>query len=240
MIVLQGNLKPEGFRDERVQDLIDVPFTFLDLLPFQDTLEYPKEIFPYGSTKFIKLTKQATHNFYREESKPSNWLHPYILNQPNVLFLEEFKKRTDLDTRVFLRPNKDLKDFPGGVKTVEEHIVVIDTHQHNKVFGDIEVQVSTPVNIFEERRYFIVEGKVVQGSVYRKEGRIFLLRTTEEENRLAQDVADMWLPIENIVMDLALTEEGWKVIEFNCINCSGLYDVDAKKLFRRIYEAFFL
>jgi hypothetical protein len=33
---------------------------------------------------------------------------------------------------------------------------------------------------------------------------------------------------EQPVVDLALTRQGWKLLEFNCINTAGLYAVDAR------------
>jgi hypothetical protein len=44
----------------------------------------------------------------------------------------------------------------------------------------------------------------------------------------AQRLADKWLPNQTCVMDLALTDEGVKVIEFNCFNSSGFYYHDIR------------
>ena len=32
-------------------------------------------------------------------------------------------------------------------------------------------------------------------------------------------------------MDIAETDEGFKIVEYNCLNASGLYLADVKKLF---------
>jgi len=47
--------------------------------------------------------------------------------------------------------------------------------------------------------------------------------------------ADKWLPNRNVVMDLALVDNELKVIEFNCINCSGFYNHDVRKIFDALY-----
>jgi ATP-grasp domain, R2K clade family 3 len=53
----------------------------------------------------------------------------------------------------------------------------------------------------------------------------------------AQAFADKWLPLDCIVMDLALLTTGEvKVIEFNAINSSGFYACDVKKIFKALWE----
>ena len=35
---------------------------------------------------------------------------------------------------------------------------------------------------------------------------------------------------EAFVIDVCLTENGWKIVECNCINCAGFYDGNMQKL----------
>ena len=41
---------------------------------------------------------------------------------------------------------------------------------------------------------------------------------------------------KGFVMDLALTENGWKIIECGCINCAGFYEADMQTLLMAIEE----
>lgn len=100
-----------------------------------------------------------------------------------------------------------------------------------------KVVISPVRNIQAEWRYFIIDRKIVSGSMYRAYGR---LRKQEELNedvlKEAQSFADNWLPHECCVMDLALVDDEVKVIEFNCINSSGFYDNDVNEIFNKLYQ----
>ena len=52
----------------------------------------------------------------------------------------------------------------------------------------------------------------------------------------AQTFADKWLPSECCVMDIALVNGELKVIEFNAINSSGMYDSDVVAIFKALWE----
>ncbi len=45
-----------------------------------------------------------------------------------------------------------------------------------------------------------------------------------------QKLADKWLPNPTCVMDVALVDDEYKVIEFNCFNSSGFYKNDINKI----------
>ena len=84
--------------------------------------------------------------------------------------------------------------------------------------------------IYREYRLFIVKHKVVTGSVYRIGGRAEISPDVEAYVLdYARTVMQRWMPAESCVMDLALTEHGLKVIEFNNINSSGFYACDVPK-----------
>ena len=57
------------------------------------------------------------------------------------------------------------------------------------------------------------------------------------EYKKAQQLADEWLPHPNCVMDTAIDHLGvMKVVEFNCLNCSGMYGHDPLKIVKAIQE----
>ena len=102
-----------------------------------------------------------------------------------------------------------------------------------------DVVLCNPKPIQAEWRWFIVNGKIVSGSMYRCHGQLRNIRETDpaviEE---AQALADMWLPFDTVVMDTAITEDSndVKVIEFNCINSSGFYDNDVVAIFDALWN----
>jgi ATP-grasp domain-containing protein len=60
-----------------------------------------------------------------------------------------------------------------------------------------------------------------------------LLGTIERKTNMA----NVWLPAACCVMDTCLLDTGeLKVVEFNCINGSGFYDHDVKKIMKVWWE----
>lgn len=138
--------------------------------------------------------------------------------------------------RTFIKPGKDLKLFTGFVieagSTIRQHL---DNH---KVIGGYEphfdelIISSKPKDIFAEWRFFVVNGKVVAGSQYREGNKMKI------DGYTPQDILDeamrwsqVYTPATCFVMDLALTEyHEIEIIEYNCINCSGLYESNVASL----------
>jgi hypothetical protein len=88
-----------------------------------------------------------------------------------------------------------------------------------------------------EYRWFIVGGKIISGSIYRKNDALYKERVIDSNTILtAQKLADMWLPHECCVMDTALIGTELKVVEFNCINCSGFFDHDISAVFKALWD----
>jgi len=54
----------------------------------------------------------------------------------------------------------------------------------------------------------------------------------------AQRMADLYCPAKAFVMDVCMIESGMKIVEVNCINCSGFYDTDIQKLVASLEDAF--
>ncbi len=45
-----------------------------------------------------------------------------------------------------------------------------------------------------------------------------------------QHLVDQWCPARGFVLDIALTDNGYKVVEINCLNSAGLYASNVGKL----------
>jgi hypothetical protein len=72
--------------------------------------------------------------------------------------------------------------------------------------------------IFSEYRFLVVDGEVVTGSQY----------------KYAQSMVDLWNPNRAFAIDIALTKNGYKVIEINSINSAGFYHCDIGKFVNAI------
>lgn len=222
------------------------------IIPFQDELgneEYlqslktdDRVIIPYGSCKLTRISQQRgwRGNCYNEETFRANvWneMRDDMLNS-DASFMQvkdttEFLKGVDDMEQFFIRPLKDLKQFAGTVtEAFEIRNWMNSVYSGNFSFSeDTEIAISPVKKIYSEARYFIVSGKVVDGSYYRL-GKQFQKHNIKCQDTLnkAQELANKWLPHECCVMDIADTDDGFKVIEFNTINSSGFYDNDIKKI----------
>lgn len=228
----------------------------VNVIPFQDhvdmdELPVTKNVFPYGSTKLSKLVA-GDRNWngicFNDNFSAIEWNknRDDMLNAECIICAVKdvttiFEGVDESETR-FIRPVHDLKVFAGAVTTVREiKNWMKSTDSGNFSFTeDTLVSIAHPQNIEAEWRWFVVNGQVIDGSMYRAFGtrnllHIDNLRMVSE----AQTIADKWLPHPTCVMDLALLDDGsMKVIEFNCINSSGFYDHDIPKIVKAINDSF--
>lgn len=217
------------------------------IVPFQDTLQNEDEvaalasdentiIIPYGSCKLNKMAQKRNWrgNCYNADTFRT---HVWDANRDDMLNSDsvqmqvkdaaEYFKGKDLAEKWFIRPVEDLKAFSGTVTEAEEIVQWMkSTESGNFSFTDDTQIIIAPVKkIYSEARFFVIDGKVVDGSYYRQGGRLMSNHINQPETlELAQNLANKWLPHECCVMDVADTDDGLKVIEFNSLNSSGFYD----------------
>lgn len=219
---------------------LEIPFVDVAVIPFSDDFVTPidvqdPKIIPYGSTSLIKnaMRRGWSGTYFDEKTFRAdvwNQNRDDMLNQ-DAMFMTvkeaatHFNGMPDEDVW-FIRPIMDLKQFNGTVTTAKEiknWMGSVDSGNFSFDENTV-VAIASPKNILMEWRHFVVGGKIVTSSSYRFKG--LPLTKREEDAKViaeAQALADKWLPHETVVMDVALTNDGVKVIEFNCFNGSGFY-----------------
>ncbi len=91
----------------------------------------------------------------------------------------------------------------------------------------LECWVSPLQDITAEWRCWIVGGRMVAATQYRKDGQMHLLPGAPPEvGAFVNDVAKDWLPAPCVVVDVALSSRELRVLEFNPFQSSGWYAVD--------------
>ena len=162
---------------------------------------------------------------------------------------------------MFMRPVHDTKSFVGQLmngdefeKWREDLFALRD--EFTTVDLNTEVMIASPKHVIDEARFFVVDKQVVAGSMYRIDGHVLYkgidsntplyMPMWEWANahcygtRYAGDVwytigrAGAWAPHEAFVMDVARTEEGFSIIEVNCINSAGFYDCNMGSVVRAL------
>jgi hypothetical protein len=133
---------------------------------------------------------------------------------------------------IHIRPVEDTKAFTGIATTVSEFTSLVENIK-------CEVAISSVKNILAEYRFFIVGGTVISGSSYMVDGFPNTKGVVSDKiYTFTQEVADIWLPHENVVMDIADTNDGFKIIELNCFNCSGIYSNDMVAVFQALIRKY--
>lgn len=149
-----------------------------------------------------------------------------------VCFLHEL----DLDERKFVRPVEDSKVFDGGVFGPEDLRSLRDSTVE---LTDCLVAVSPVRELYREYRLFVVDGEVVTGSLYRQAGQPLQSPDVDPDAiQFANAVIARWRPADAFVVDLGLTPDGYRVVEFNNINACGFYAADVSRYVEAIESAF--
>lgn len=168
---------------------------------------------------------------------PADWL----LN-PDATILPF--KDVQIDDERFIRPVEDSKAFSGRVYKPEEWtefrdnaLKALDVEDAVPGFSlDVStpVIVSTPVEIFTETRFFVVDGKVITHGRYKRGNRVVghIINDPADPYVIAraQKVADHWQPQPAFVVDIAETPDGLKIVEYNSLTCAGFYSADVQAL----------
>ena len=231
-----------------------IPFTDAPVMPFEVLKEWPEgDFIVYGSTRLVQyaLEQKRGRVFYDGDlfnvkawcANRSDMLNAdaTYCTAADVRRLAPRAARSAIeagdDTHMFFRPLHDLKPFGAKVLSPEHY-----ADPDKNLFGNFIVPDETPVavssakRIDAEVRLFLVNGRIVSGSYYRKDGK------QHHENIDAQPVFHefevlnwgRWIPNYNCVMDMALHQDKWYVLEFNCINASGFYDHDIRAIVRAL------
>ena len=255
--IIQCNLMAESQLLDIRNAVSDIPHQYVGLIPFSRELMLQEPLdgndyIPYGSTLLTTIALEQfkwtglyfdleNFNYQKAVSNRDD-----MLNQDHIFTIKnaiDFLKSRPSKEDWFIRPSLDLKQFSGTVLGAKEcfewmkDAIECDSSGSYKLAEDTIVVLSKPQDIKAEWRWFIVDGKVISGSMYRCNG--FLRKEHVSDKELieeAQSIADKWLPNPCCVMDLALVSDKLKVIEFNGINSSGFYNHDIKKVFTTLYN----
>ncbi|MGH1541244.1 MAG: ATP-grasp domain-containing protein [Arenicella sp.] len=138
----------------------------------------------------------------------------------------------------FIRPMEDNKAFDGMVVD-SEMLSLWRADSSKEHLMNLEVIVSPVKDIYREYRMFVVKKKVITGSVYKVSGKPEVSGTIEKEAiNYVYGIINKWVPCESFVIDICLTANGYRVIEFNNINSSGFYDSNVLKYVEAIQQAY--
>lgn len=197
----------------------------------------------YGSVGWVKRCSKsslAPWTFYEAEAFSSTKWVPILgdeaLNGDGcVMTVAEVRERLAMGERLHLRPNREDKAFVGAVYDHSTWAVMEEkrrVEQQSPVRADLECWASPLKEIRAEHRCWFIGGEFVEVSTYRKDGVSHIERYPDLALlREGMRLAEMYLPMGSVVMDIAETADGFKVIEFNPVTSSGFYAADVEVIF---------
>ena len=229
------------------------------IIPFTADIKlmdpYANPTIMFGSTRLAKMAYrgQLPENgivFYDAEKFDQHY-YSQILEDHLLNFGGRFWKWGDLKHQVltrpaFVKPSSDLKYFAGGVfdpcdDSLERVI-------YNEKMVDIDFTDDTMclvnfnlVNIVAEYRAFVVNNSVLDICQYIVNGKVVPAELSQKDKDYIciyiESIQLMYEPHSHYVIDIAKLSNGQlRVMEYNCINCSGNYKIDRKKLYQTMLE----
>ena len=228
-----------------IKDIPDGPYNVDDL----PDLVPDNNVFCFGAIKLARVAAKrgwnpgsmmnTNHDFevYKHHYKENllNW------NSMVIKFTDEFK--WGLGESKFIRPTEDTKTFTGKVFREVEWKDFVYYNQNNGhttlLNNDTLIQVSSVKNIHTEIRFWVVGGKIITGSQYRIGNQTIYSEYFEPSaQEFAQSMVDKFQLAEAFVIDVCLTDDGWKVVEAGCLNCAGFYKADLQRLLISLEDHF--
>lgn len=252
--LIQDNLfREEGFKElVHTLDRLELGYEVIKFIPFVQELEFTtmrKDVFFWGSVNMSKIAHK--YNFYPGSMYNENHdFEVYALHYgDNMLNWDgqtmHFMENVPLeDYMFFARPTKDTKVFSGQVFTQDswkEYVQgVIENDAIKSITSETRILVAPLKETWQEVRCWIVDGKVITASRYRL-GRHVKYQNYDDETLyvdFAQKMADIYQPAKAFVMDVCLYNDELKIVEINCINCSGFYQGRMGKVIYALEETF--
>ena len=251
--VLQKNLFNEVAFDSLQAQLIaqDTPHAVVSLRPFvheiSPDVDVAGPVFVCGSTGLgtVARAKGWKPGYFDENLDYRLLLENYGAHLLNAdAHTATLREITEVADSIFVRPVGDGKQFAGEVMTRaaflewRARVIALDGDSTlTTLTADDLVVTARPKQIHAEYRFYVVDGQVVTGSMYKRGDRVhYSARFDERVQAFAQARADQWQPNRAFCLDVADTPDGLKVIEINAINSSGFYACDMGKFVHAINQ----
>ena len=207
-----------------------------------------KDVWFWGSIDTgIELQRQGWYPgiMYNEKHDFHKYNEYYGKNMLNSdAFIQTVGPLLDWGPPMFIRPTRDTKIFTSKVYYMDEwnnYINGIDDESLVQIQEKTKMVVSTPKHfIQQEIRCWIVDAEPVTISQYKIGNRVNMLNmdNNQEAQIFARDMAKLFCPSRVFVLDICLYQDEYKIVEINCANMSGFYDIDMSKLIQKLEETF--
>jgi hypothetical protein len=248
--VLEKNVFAEDCFDNMVGHFgkVGIPYHVVTIKPFIHTIagDIPKIDGPcvvYGSIGSQKLAKANgwtpgvwTNDQFNEDVLVEKLGPDYLNYDARVVPFKDVLASVPWYRNIFfIKPNTDTKEFAGMVisrdKFEEWTNKMMDTGYLDENIFDKPMVISSVKALGCEWRTIIVDGKVSDYSCVRQYQRVMAEHWMPEAAiEFAERAAYIHSPAPVFALDVAESVEGYKVIEYNAFNSSGLYKCNVAKI----------
>ncbi|QIG66010.1 putative D-alanine D-alanine ligase [Ochrobactrum phage vB_OspM_OC] len=205
-------------------------------------------VIPYGGIRFCNYVerelspKHVIFKFHSDLFKPSmamsyGKLNTFLNADARFETWGMIKQKFQTSGKLFIKPNIHYKTFTGFVWDMgyDDAVVVENTYS---LFPTDMLLVADPKPIEQEYRFFVVGGKIVgYGEYSYEENHVNLYENFDLAKEFAQDNIHLFASADqNYTIDIAISEGKPKIVEFNSINSSGLYDCNMKDFVKAVTE----
>lgn len=252
--LVQSNIRNPEDHQRTIEALNELGFSYETILLTPDmkrveTQSGRTDVFVYGSVKLAKLAKQNT-DWFPGSFYGGNHLYEvyakhyqkYLLNETVEIFRVGEKISWKENERKFIKPYREAKLFTGQVFSEHEwNDFVYESLRSSTAWNEtISVQASVPAFIYKEARVWVIGGQIAATVYYRFHKHTpFEAFVAPEGIAFAEEMIACFSVEDAFVLDICLTENGWKIVEVNCINSAGFYpNLDIKEVLRSLHSYF--
>lgn len=229
-----------------------IDYEIVRYMPFTHDIEFTtvrKDVWCWGSVNLSKVAHKygwypgvmynANHDFevYAPHYGENMLNHDGIVVNFGDTLPEKYQY-------FFARPTADTKSFSGQLFSREKWEDWVQEAIANDALktltAETKVLIAPLKDTQQEVRCWVIGGKVISASRYKLGGTILYENYDNETfyTDFAQKMVDIYQPAEAFVLDVCLSDNQLKVVEINCINCSGFYHVDMYKLIEGVENHF--
>lgn len=140
----------------------------------------------------------------------------------------------------FIRPTGNTKLFTGFKTNLSDFYVWKENVLNSNKYTGEDIMISPIQNILSEYRFFIVKNEIVAASSYIIDGQFNINgEVSSSMINYVKNMINIFSISDAYVIDIANTKEEFKkIIEFNNINTSGLYNSNAEDIVKALNKSF--
>lgn len=192
---------------------------------------------------YEKLKKGISYNY-------NNFNQDFYIKKVNLPFLNGSSEIISIDSEkdlylsyskdMFIKPSDDQKCFVADTLPAGQTLRVFAENRniHLDAIKKQKILINELIDIKGEYRFVCIKDEIAGYSKYLDRGKYDISGIVPEKViQCAIEYAKVNHPSDIYTMDLCEIADGSiKIVEYNCWNCSGLYNINREALFSRINE----